>query len=304
MTGQTYMISHHRFEMWLRTLLVFIVGTMALGAGVRAMNAGLSCPDWPLCFGQVIPDFHPAVWFEFVHRACVGVMTVIFLLCAFYAYKKADIPRGVRRAATIGLLVLIFQITFGALTVKLQVRSYIVTTHLALGTLFFLSVYWMIMALHETVDRPHGILPSGFVMWAKALPYLVFAQLIVGGFVASTYAGSVCVDWPKCNGQWFPTWWGAIGLQIVHRMIAYALAVSIVVFAVLMQRSYIRPWVTPQFLRLSRWAAFVVCMQVVVGVLNLLWYIPAPVTVLHQTMAVILLAICTRLSFVVGRIRS
>ena len=301
MTG---MVSHHRYEMWLRTLLVFIVAVMALGAATRAMNAGLSCPDWPLCFGKVIPDYHPAVWFEFVHRACVGLMTLIFLGCAFYGFKKNDIPDGVRRAASIGLVLLIVQIVFGALTVRMQVKPIIVTTHLSLGTSFFLSVLWMIMALDERVDRPHGILPAGFVMWVRALPFLVFAQLVIGGFVASTYAGSVCVDWPKCNGLWFPTWMGAIGLQIFHRMVAYFLAVSIVYFAFYLQRSHIRPWVTPQFLRLSRWAAIIVCVQVVVGVLNLVLYIPPAMTTFHQTVAVLLLAICTRFSFVVGRIRS
>ena len=296
------MVSHYRYELWLRTLLVLIVSTMAMGAATRAMNAGLSCPDWPLCFGKVIPDFHPAVWFEFGHRALVGLMTIIFALCSFYAYKKSDIPSGVRRAATLGLVLLVIQIVFGALTVKMQVMPVIVTTHLSLGTLFFLSVYWMILALDERIEPAHGVLPSAFVFWVRALPFLIFGQLVIGGFVASTYAGSVCVDWPKCNGQWFPTWMGSIGLQILHRMVAYFLAVTILGFAIYLQRSYIRPWVTPQFLRLSRWAAIVVIVQVVIGILNLVMYIPPTITVVHQTVAVILLAICTRFSFVVGRI--
>lgn len=298
------MISHKRFENWLRVLLVFIVGVMALGAATRAMNAGLSCPDWPLCFGKVIPDFHPAVYFEFIHRACVGIMTFVFLGCAFYAYKKEHIPASVRRAAGVGLVLLVVQIVFGGLTVRMQVTPWVVTTHLCLGTAFFLSVYWMIMSLHEKFDRPHAMLPSSFVLWARSLPFLIYGQLIVGGFVASTYAGSVCTDWPRCNGQWFPTWYGAIGLQLAHRMIAYFLAVSIVWVAFTLQRSHIRPWVTPQFLRLSRWAAFVVCLQVVLGVVNLVAYTPASLTVFHQTVAIILLAICTRLYFVVGRIRA
>jgi cytochrome c oxidase assembly protein subunit 15 len=298
------LISHRRYQVWLQILLVIIIGVMAIGAATRAMNAGLSCPDWPLCFGKLIPDFHPAVWFEFVHRACVGVMTIIFLLCAFYGFKKSDIPSGVRRAAVIGLILLIVQIVFGALTVRMQVLPIIVTTHLCLATLFFLSVYWMIMSLDERVDLPHAMMPTAFTMWAKLLPFLVFGQLVVGGFVASTYAGLVCVDWPTCNGQWFPTWMGVIGLQIVHRMIAYFLAVSIVFFAFYLQRNHVQPWVTPQFLRLTRFAAFVVFVQVVIGILNLLMHIPPAMTVLHQTVAIILLAICVRLFFVIRRIQN
>lgn len=296
------MISHYRYEMWLRILLVMIVGLMALGAGVRTMNAGLSCPDWPLCFGSLIPDFHPAVWFEFVHRAYAGLVAIIFFLCAFYGFKKNDIPSGVKSAARLGTFFLIAQIVMGALTVRMQVRAPIVTGHLILATLFFLSVFWMVMSIDERVDRPHGILPNSFSFFARLLPWLVFAQLVVGGFVASTYAGSVCVDWPLCNGQWVPTWTGSIGLQIIHRFIAYALAVLIVGFAVFLQRAHSEPWVTPQFLRLSRFAAFAVVVQVCIGVLNLVMYIPPSITVAHQTVAIILLAICVRLSFVVKRI--
>ncbi len=298
------LISHRRYEVWLQTLLLFIVGVMALGAATRAMNAGLSCPDWPLCFGKIIPDFHPTVWFEFLHRAFVGAMTIVFLSCAFYGFKKKDIPAGVRRAAVAGLVLLVCQIVFGMLTVRMQVQPYIVTTHLCLGTLFFLSVLWMTMSIDERVERPHAMMPAAFTTFAKFLPFLVFGQLIIGGFVASTYAGSVCVDWPKCNGMWFPTWAGAIGLQILHRMLAYFLAVAIVGFAVILQRSHIRPWVTPQFLRLSRFAAIVVFLQVVIGIVNLVTYIPPSITTLHQTIAIVLLAISVRLYFVVNRIQA
>lgn len=297
------MISHRRYEIWLQLLLVIIIGVMALGAATRAMNAGLSCPDWPLCFGKLIPDFHPAVWFEFVHRACVGGMTVIFLLCAFYGFKKSDIPAGVRKAAGIGLILLVMQIVFGALTVKMQVMPIIVTTHLCLATSFFMCVFWMTMALDERVERPHAILPAGFTAFAKVSPFLIFAQLIIGGFVASTYAGAVCIDWPLCNGQWIPTWQGAIGLQIIHRLIAYALAVAVIAFAVIMQRSHIRPWVTPQFLRISRWMAFVIFLQIIIGAMNLRFAIPPWLTTLHSSIAIILLAISVRLYFVVSRIQ-
>jgi cytochrome c oxidase assembly protein subunit 15 len=28
---------------------------MALGSATRVMNAGLACPDWPLCYGELVP---------------------------------------------------------------------------------------------------------------------------------------------------------------------------------------------------------------------------------------------------------
>ena len=61
-------------------LCAAIICLIALGAATRAMNAGLACPDWPLCFGDIIPDFHPQVYFEFIHR----VLACLIALATFY----------------------------------------------------------------------------------------------------------------------------------------------------------------------------------------------------------------------------
>ena len=55
-------------------------GLIVLGALVRAHGAGLSCPDWPLCFGDLIPQLDFKVAFEFGHRVLAGCIAIFFAL--------------------------------------------------------------------------------------------------------------------------------------------------------------------------------------------------------------------------------
>lgn len=290
-----------RFVFALRALAVMIVTLMALGAGVRTMNAGLACPDWPLCFGKMIPDFHPAVWFEFVHRAYAGLVAIVFFGTLIYAFRSRSVPARVKWIGLLGLAFLIAQIVMGGLTVLLQVKWNIVTSHLMLATCFFLSVLWMTFETKPAVIQPPAVAPRALGL-LSFVPVFVFFQIFLGGMVASTYAGSVCVDWPLCNGEWVPTWSGAIGLQIMHRMVAYALAFVIGAIGLVMWRLRNEKWMTNQLLRLAQYSALIVVLQVGVGVANLLLFIPPWVTVLHQSIAIALLGVTMRLAFVALRV--
>ncbi len=289
---------NRKFSLVLTVLLVMIVTLMALGAGVRTMNAGLSCPDWPLCFGKIIPDFHPAVWFEFVHRAYAGLVALLFAGCFFYVLRLKSAPRAARIAAVAGLVFLVAQIVAGALTVLWLVKWAAVTSHLLLATLFFCSVLWMKFNVRPAVEEPAVKAPRVLSFVTGLLSVLIFGQIALGGIVASTYAGSVCVDWPLCNGQWVPTWQGAIGHQVTHRFFAYFLSIAILVYAVVIQVKSRAPWMTSQILRLSRWNVALVSAQVGVGIANLILFIPPSVTVLHQSVAIVLLAVNLRSYFV------
>jgi heme a synthase len=110
---------------------VFAFGLVMFGAFVRLSNAGLSCPDWPTCYGQVTwPQHAQAVahadaafpdrpyeahkaWREQVHRFLAGTLGVLVLLLALIASWRR---RGTLLAVVVGA-------AFAALGVGLYMRG-------------------------------------------------------------------------------------------------------------------------------------------------------------------------------------
>src|SRR6185503_9522162 len=115
----------HRLA-WVATLLAFAL--IVFGAFVRLSNAGLSCPDWPTCYGRAAwpvqqheidaanAVFERAVeshkaWREQVHRHLAASLGLLILLLALLAARKR--PQGLA------------SIVVGAALVALSIPLYI-----------------------------------------------------------------------------------------------------------------------------------------------------------------------------------
>lgn len=283
----------------LSALLIFLTfDLMLLGAGVRAMDAGLACPDWPLCFGRVIPDFHLGVWLEFLHRVIAGLVFLLFVAFWVGLYRSYSRDGLLKFWAAFGFLLLVAQVLMGALTVLKLLEPGIVTTHLALATIFLGILYLMKKRLEEH-EGGWADEKSRPISWVLLLPVLaVFGQLLLGGAVASTYSGKVCLDFPKCLGQWVPTLEGQIGLQVIHRFGAYGLFLVSVLFFVFANFS---KWgaetLSPRIRHLSKIFLGLVVVQILVGIMSLKLLIPAWMSVLHLAMAVLLFRVTLEMAY-------
>lgn len=142
---------------------------MALGSATRVMNAGLSCPDWPLCYGEFVPrdQMNLQVFLEWFHRLIATSMgfAAIGLASLTWWYRRV-LPVWTPWAATFALFLVIVQGILGGLTVTELLRFDIVTAHLGTGLLFFSTL----VAIGTALLSHHGTGNVGKLSGLESLP--------------------------------------------------------------------------------------------------------------------------------------
>ena len=148
----------HRLAL-LATAVAFVV--IVLGAYVRLSHAGLGCPDWPGCYGQLTwPDSAAEVrqaneafperpvefekaWKEMVHRYLAGVLVLLVVAINGLAWRPNNRSAGARGMAAVLLLLILFQAALGMWTVTLKLKPIIVMAHLLGGLATFSLLLWL-----------------------------------------------------------------------------------------------------------------------------------------------------------------
>jgi heme A synthase len=264
------------------------LGLIALGGFVRATGAGLSCPDWPLCYGRVVPHtIADGIAQEVGHRYFASGITLFTIWISVIAYRqRAEFPRF-WKVSNFLIFLLVVQIVFGGLTVLMKLNPFIVTGHLLLGTLFFQTVALL------SLTRPQNSMYEVTTKYSKGqeltismLLIFVFVQIILGGFVGSSGASLACPDIPLCFGQLLPAnATGQQSFQMLHRGLGFLIFFTSLYLVVSAARS------KNSALPLTRSLALfgLVLAQIIIGFANVYFRIPAAITVFHLVVAQLIL---------------
>ncbi|RLA22033.1 MAG: heme A synthase [Gammaproteobacteria bacterium] len=316
---------------------LFALVVIVLGAFVRLSDAGLGCPDWPGCYGQiVVPSSESAVleaqnsyperalesekaWKEMAHRYFAATLGFLILALAVIAWlnRKDSEQQILLPLFLVGLV--IFQAALGMWTVTLLLKPVIVTLHLLAG-MATLGLLWL-MTLRASrkksifADRP----PSNLKGWAFLALIILIGQIALGGWTSTNYVALHCPDFPTCQGSWLPeldmdeafTIWRESGVDYeggvlslnagvaVHFMHRLGAVTTLLVVGLLALRCMLGRY---SGVRLLGATVFLLLMiQVSLGIANVMLRLPMPIAVSHNGVAALLLMSLLALNFRLSR---
>ena len=289
---------------------------VVLGAYTRLADAGLGCPDWPGCYGNLGAPATPAqlqaaealypdapvdigkAWIEMVHRYfATGLGALILGLAVVAVRAKGASPRALPLAL---LALVVLQGAFGAWTVTLKLWPQVVTAHLLGGFATLALLWWLALRLGAVAV---GAVPARLRRLGALALAVVVVQVALGGWVTSNYAALACPDFPTCHGEWVPPMdfrqgfdlFQAVGpnylggmldseariaIQFAHRL--GALAVLAVVGVLGWRLATVGNSLAP-------WVLGLLAAQLALGVLNVLLALPLWVATAHNTGGALLL---------------
>jgi cytochrome c oxidase assembly protein subunit 15 len=196
--SEFYQARLHRLVRWNQWTLVVVLLLILAGGIVRSSGSGMGCPDWPLCFGQVIPPLVesdlPAnyqeiyaergyadtrfnalkTWTEYLNRllgALTGLMVLVQAVLAFVLVRTRSVSMAASAssgagvsgstaflAALLALVLVLVQGGIGAWVVASHLQGSVVTLHLALA--------WVLMGVQVGL----GVHLSGRPAQAWSIP--------------------------------------------------------------------------------------------------------------------------------------
>ncbi|HIK29480.1 MAG: heme A synthase [Oscillatoriaceae bacterium SKW80] len=267
---------HIRRLVWKLSFATWLL--MAVGSATRVMNAGLACPDWPLCYGELVPAryMNLQVFLEWFHRldaALIGCGAIALNVLSWW--NRRQLPKWLPWASIFTLALIIFQGILGGLTVTELLRFDIVTAHLGTALLFFTT-----LLLIGTFLMPYrGTGTAGKMLWFGLIAaILVYLQSLLGALVGSQWALHQCFDYAQLCG---------VMNSHIFAVFPVTLATLLVVWM-----AWRTPALHPTLRQLANWAGSLLVWQIALGVATFRLHLQVePLTVAHQATGAALLGV-------------
>jgi heme A synthase len=261
--------------------LISTILLIAMGSIVRVTGYGLGCPDWPLCYGRVIPPGLTGAWVEFAHRLLGAATSAQIVLLALLAWGRHRDRPWILWPATAAVGLLIIQVALGGLHVIFEIPPVTGWIHTGVAMLIvgMLAIQAANIMPAAQLLRDAAIFRNRrFVGWLSATAIATYLLLLTGSYVTRSGASLACPSFPLCG---VPARNRLIDIQMLHRFAAFSvafLAVVLVIWLVTRERGR-------QLTYFAYGVGILLLVQFGLGISNVLLRLPMWSRVLHLAVA-------------------
>lgn len=251
-----------------------------LGSWIRINGAGMTCPDWPLCHGEIVPLLDGGVVLEWSHRMVALLEGVLLVGAIVTGWRVRREIAGVTPIVCALGAIFVLQVALGAATVAVANSPWSVVLHWGVGMLF-LGALTALAIVAVVQPRPGRRPPQSGLVWLLAFTAAgVFVAMCAGAYVSSSGAGLACSSLPGCETD---SWGGSSAAetaQMTHRTLAGLF------FLIATVGAYWASVGTTPRVRAAALAAYaLIVLQVMLGMANVAWQLPIGLREAHAANA-------------------
>ncbi len=297
---------------WHRNLLiagaVFTVLLIGMGGILCVTQSIRNCPDWPGCFGQIIPPAESGAIMEYTHRLLAGVSSLLIISTAVIGMVRVPRLRWISIPPLVALALLLLVSFFGAQVVLRGLSPGWAAVDV--GSALLVVAFMVTAAAKATIhtnnsnwaNRP--VFDTVYAKLVLATTIVVYIVLVSGILVAGKGSITACLGWPLYNLTQFQHDGHVVGnsLRLILSMIGVGMLVAVLVLTWQKRKKRRGLYLT------ARWVALAFVIEAVVQVLLQVFGLLIPLLVVYTLTAAafwaLLIILAVRSSLPVAKINS
>ena len=254
-----------------------------------------------------LAEYKSIFWWEYIHRLLGRIIGLAFIFPFIFFMVKKKIDKKLLKKLVIIFFLGGFQGVLGwymvksGLVDKPSVSHYRLAAHLITALFLFSYIFWVALDLIHPLQRPVNSLFNRLYKSSVFLLIILSVQIIYGAFVAGLKAGFIMNTYPLMAGHFIHPGvgraisdmglWALTDNMVVVQFLHRNLAILLVVIGVSVWWKFRRNISDKNIGNTLNLMLIVFAFQFLLGVLTLIYVVPAWLGVLHQFGAIILLAV-------------
>ena len=311
---------------WLAAIFWLVSIMIIVGGLTRLTDSGLSITQWQLFSGILPPlnndqwnkyfelykeipeyklqnylmsleEFKVIFWWEFIHRFLGRLIGILFFVPLIFFTLKL----GFKKILSLYLIFILicFQGFIGwymvssGLVDRVDVSHYRLSLHLVLAFIILSLVFWNYLSLQNiylSFKKINKKIPIIFML-------IIFLQICIGAFVSGMDAGKIYNSWPLMGSGFFPDdnsiqnlfYLSAFNdpslVQFMHRNLAYLIFLFYIFIFIKIYKNRLSGLFTA-----INVAGFLLILQIILGILTLLFGAQIVVSSMHQISSILLVS--------------